>query len=84
MGSNVSSTELIKTIITVLKVNLPEEGFPWLTQWLRICLPIQEMWFRSLGQEVPGEANGSPLQCSCLGNPMDGQQSTGWQRVKHH
>ena len=20
----------------------------------------------------PGEGNGSPLQCSCLGNPMDG------------
>ena len=32
----------------------------------------------------PGEGNGNPLQCSCLGNPMDrgagGLQSTGLQR----
>ena len=28
---------------------------------------------QSLGQEdpSPGEGNGNPLQCSCLGNPMD-------------
>ena len=22
---------------------------------------------------LPGEGNGSPLQCSCLGDPMDGE-----------
>ena len=33
----------------------------------------------------PGERNDHPLQCSCLGNPMDGEpgglQSMGLQRV---
>ena len=34
----------------------------------------QERQVRSLGQEdpSPAEGNGNPLQCSCLGNPMDG------------
>ena len=33
---------------------------------------MQEMWIWSLGQEDPLEKlNGNPLQCSCLGNPMD-------------
>ena len=31
----------------------------------------QEMWVQSLGQEDPGEGNGNPPQCSCLGNPTD-------------
>ena len=35
----------------------------------------------------PGEGNGNPLQCSCLGNPMDrgpgGLESMGLQRVGH-
>ena len=32
-----------------------------------------ETWVRSLGQEdSPGEGNGTPLQYSCLENPMDG------------
>ena len=34
-----------------------------------------------------GEGNGNPLQCSCLGNPMDGEpgglQSMWSQRVRH-
>ena len=36
----------------------------------------------------PGEGNGSPLQCSCLENPIDqgacGLQSMGSQRVGHN
>ena len=28
----------------------------------------------------PGERNGNPLQCSCLGNPMDG--GTWWATVR--
>ena len=36
-------------------------------------------WERS-----PGEGNDNPLQCACLGNPMDrGLQSMGLQRVGH-
>ena len=30
-----------------------------------------------------GEGNGTPLQYSCLENPMDGLQSMGWLRVVH-
>ena len=33
---------------------------------------MQEIWVQSLGQDgSPGEGNGNPLQCSCLGNPLD-------------
>ena len=34
---------------------------------------MQETWVQSLGQEDPLEKEmaGYPLQCSCLGNPMD-------------
>ena len=34
----------------------------------------------------PGEGNGSPLQYSCLENPMDrgAQWATGLQRVRHN
>ena len=34
---------------------------------------MQEMCVQSLGREDPLEKeNSNPLQCSCLGNPMDG------------
>ena len=32
---------------------------------------MQEARFIWVGKMPPGEANGNPLQCSCLGNPMD-------------
>ena len=42
----------------------------------RIHLPMREMQFRSLnGEDPPGGGNDHPLQCSCLGNPMDGGAS---------
>ena len=31
----------------------------------------------------PGGGHGNPLQCSCLENPMDREQSTASQRVRH-
>ena len=32
----------------------------------------QEIWVQSLGQkDSPGVGNDNPLQCSCLGNPMN-------------
>ena len=34
-----------------------------------------ETWAQSLGREDPLEKGGSPLQCSCLENPMDGGAS---------
>ena len=42
---------------------------------------MQEIWVRALGQEdSPAEGNGNPLQCSCLGNPMD---RGAWQATVH-
>ena len=32
-----------------------------------VCIYIYGMWYM-----VYGEGNGTPLQYSCLGNPMDG------------
>ena len=41
-------------------------------QWQRIRLQMQETQVQSLIQEdPPGEGNGNPLQCSCLGHPVD-------------
>ena len=56
-------------------------------QRLKRLPPVQETWVRSLGR-FPGEGNGSPLQYSCLENPMDGGAwcrllSMGSQRVGH-
>ena len=49
---------------------------------------MQEMWVQSLGQEDPLEKGiGTPLQYSCLENPMDrgAWQATvhGLQRIRH-
>ena len=45
----------------------------------------QETWVQSLSGRSPGEGNGTPLQYSCLENPMDREasklQSQGSQRV---
>ena len=37
------------------------------------CLPMQETWVQSLGQEDPWRKKelATPLQYSCLENPMD-------------
>ena len=47
-------------------------GSDWLRVLEGVCLPMWETWVRSLGGEDPlGEENGSPLQYSCLEDPMD-------------
>ena len=52
-----------------------------LPQCLRIHLPMLEMWVRSLGCEDPLEKDMvSPLQYSCLENPMD---RGAWQAAVH-
>ena len=38
-------------------------------QWSRICLPMRRHRFDPWVGKIPGEGNGSPLQCSCLENP---------------
>jgi len=40
-------------------------------QWLKIHLPMQEMWVRSLVRKIPWRRKCNPLQYSYLGNPMD-------------
>ena len=47
-------------------------GLPLVAQWSRIHLPMQETRVGSLGwEDSPGEGDDSPLQYSCLGNPID-------------
>ena len=51
------------------------DGFYWASlmgQVVENPPATQEMRFRSLGQEDPGEGNGNPLQYSWLENPMEG------------
>jgi len=41
-------------------------------QRVKHLLALQETWIQSLGQEdSPAGGNGTPLQHSCLENPMD-------------
>ena len=62
-----------------LETNLFYLGFHvyWaslVAQRLKRLPPMWETWVRSLGwEDSPGEGNGSPLQYSCLENPMDGE-----------
>ena len=44
---------------------------PWWLRRKRICLQYRRPRFDPLVGRSPGEANGSPLQYSCLENPMD-------------
>ena len=50
------------------------EGISQVAQQLRIGLPMQETGDAGLISGLrrpPGVENGNPLQCSCLGTPMD-------------
>ena len=47
-------------------------AFVWVFQTVRNLPAMQEMWVRLLGREDPlGEGMATPLQYSCLENPMD-------------
>ena len=64
------------------------EGFPGGSDSkVSVCNAEDPRLIPGLGRS-PGEGNGSPLQYSCLENPMDGgaQQATaaGLQRVGHN
>ena len=37
------------------------------------CCECKRTQFRAIGQSIIGEGNGTPLQCSCPENPMDGE-----------
>ena len=53
--------------------------------WYRICLPCRRSGFDPGSGKYPGEANGNPLQYSCLENPTDRGLATvhGVGRVGH-
>ena len=42
-------------------------GASLVAQLVKNSPAMQEPWVR----KIPGEENGNPLHCSCLGNPMD-------------
>ena len=46
------------------------DGPSQMTQWWRICPPIQETDSTPESERSPGEENGNPLQCSCLEKSM--------------
>ena len=45
-----------------------------------LCWQVTSLLFNMLSRFVIGEGNGTPLQYSCLGNPMDGGA---WQAAVH-
>ena len=47
------------------------EGVPGLPWWLGGKEFTYKAGFNSWAQKIPGEGNGTPLQYSCLRNPMD-------------
>ena len=65
-----------------------------LPSWWGICLQCRGPGFDPSVGKTPGEGIGNPLQCSCLGNPMErgasGATATGLQevdvtqRLNHH
>ena len=48
-------------------------------QWQPVCQYRWHRFYPWVGK-IPEEGKGSPLQCSCLGNPMD---STAWWATGH-
>ena len=56
-------------------------GTSLVAQTVKDLPAMKETQVRSLGQEdSPGGGHGNPLQCSCLGNPMD---SGAWKVIVH-
>ena len=52
-----------------------------MTQTVKNLPEMWETWVQSLGREDPlEEGMANPLQCSCLGNPMDRED---WQATAH-
>ena len=64
-------------------------GHPWWLSGKESACQFRRCEFNLCVQKIPGEGNGNPLQCSCLGNPMDraAWQATyypwGRKRVRH-
>ena len=55
----------------ILVIPYGQKGASQVSQWQRIHLLVQEMWFIPELGRSPGEGNGNPLQYSWLGNSMD-------------
>ena len=62
-------------------------GLPWRLSCKKSACSAGNMGSIPESGRSPGEGNGNPLQCSCLGNPWTeepgGLQSLGPQRVRH-
>ena len=77
-------TDLIRTLG---KINIGDRLPRWLSGKESVCNAGDSGSTPGLGRS-PGKGNGSPLQYSCLGNPMGrgawwATQSMGSQRVRH-
>ena len=78
----VSATLQVDSLLT------EPRGASLVAKWYRICLPMQEMWIQSLGQEDPLE-EGMATHSSILAwripwtEEPGGLQSMGSQRVRH-
>ena len=63
----------VHLLIVGLQFFLYLDGASLVAHWWRTHLPCQcrRCWFDRWAGKIPGEGNGNPIQCSCLGNPMD-------------
>ena len=50
---------------------VPIRGLPWWLGGKESPASAGNMCLVPGWEDPPGEGNGNPLQCSCLGNPMD-------------
>ena len=78
----------IRSVILIIEISYEVTRVKIIHDTRSTVPPMRETRVQSLGQgSSPAEGNGSPLQYSCLENPMDGGagrlQSTGSQRVGH-
>ena len=65
--------ENMKTVVENGNMIFLESGLPWWFRGKESACQIREMQVQSLSwEDPPGEGNGNPIQCSCLGNSMDG------------
>ena len=56
------------------------QGLPWWLSGKECTCQCRRHRFDPWSDRFPGEGNGNPLQCSCLGNPMD---TGAWQTTVH-
>ena len=78
-GATKSWTRLSAHIHTAHTIIMVAQGFPRSSVGKESTGNAGDL-FESYVRRSPGEGNGNPLQCSCLGNPMD---RGAWQVTVH-